>query len=226
MINYLIVVAGGTGTRMQGLIPKQFLELSGKPVIVQTLRRFIEFDPGIRVVVVMHPEYVQYWNDLLGTMDFHIPHQVVAGGEERFHSVKEGIRALGEADGVVGIHDAVRPLVSLRTIRNAYEAAAQSGAAIPVVSMNESIREVSTSGSMAVNRVAFRMVQTPQCFRLDLLRYAYEQSYKPEFTDDASVVEAAGHAIQLVEGNRENIKLTTPTDLIVAQALLDSDLLS
>lgn len=219
-MNHAIIVAGGTGTRMQQHLPKQFLELHGKPVLAHTLRLFHQFDPTIRIVVVMHHDFVNYWNDLRETLDLGIAHTVVPGGRERFHSVMAGLETITDTEGVVGIHDAVRPLVSQQTVRNCYEAAAVSGAAIPVVTVHESLRQVTGSISVALNRSVFRMVQTPQCFRLSVIRHAFHQDYRPEFTDDASVVEAAGHDIQLVEGNRENIKITTPEDLVIAEALI------
>jgi len=225
MANHLIIVAGGTGTRMQGHVPKQFLELNGEPVLVHTLRSFMLFDERMNVVVVMHPNFVDYWKELAETLGFNLPHQVVSGGEERFHSVLAGLKAITDQEGVVGIHDAVRPLVSQRTIRNAYEMAATTGAAIPVVGLQESLREVKGESNTAVNRSAFRLVQTPQCFRMEVLRNAFNQAYRAEFTDDASVVESAGYPIQLVEGNRENIKLTTPGDMIMARGLLNADVL-
>jgi len=222
MANHLILVAGGTGTRMMQALPKQFLGLLGEPVMVHTLRQFRSYDSALDIVVVMHPDYIGYWNDLRETLRLDIPHRVVAGGEERFHSVKAGLHALGTHEGVVGIHDAVRPLVSISTIRHAYEAARVSGAAIPVIPVVESLRQIHGLSSVALNRSAYRLVQTPQCFSLSLLLEAFEQDYRAEFTDDAAVAEAAGHSIQLVEGNRENIKLTTPEDLIMAEALLRS----
>jgi 2-C-methyl-D-erythritol 4-phosphate cytidylyltransferase len=220
--NHLILVAGGTGTRMMQHLPKQFLQLLGEPVIVHTLRQFRRFDPHMNIVVVMHPDYVEYWNHLRETLGLDIPHTAVPGGRERFHSVKAGLDSIADLQGIVGIHDAVRPLASIATIRNAYDAAASGGAAVPVIPVNESLRQMTGATSMALNRSLFRLVQTPQCFSIALLKEAFQQEYIPEFTDDASVMEAAGHNIQLVEGNRENIKLTTPEDLIMAEALIRS----
>lgn len=220
--NHLILVAGGTGTRMMQHLPKQFLQLLGEPVMVHTLRQFMRFDPKMNIVVVMHPEYVEYWIHLRETLGLDIPHTIVPGGRERFHSVKAGLDSISDMHGIVGIHDAVRPLASIATIRNAYEAAAISGATVPVIPVNESLRQITGVTSVALNRSLFRLVQTPQCFSISKLKEAFQQEYIPEFTDDASVMEAAGHHIQLVEGNRENIKLTTPEDLVMAEALIRS----
>jgi 2-C-methyl-D-erythritol 4-phosphate cytidylyltransferase len=220
MNHHLILVAGGTGTRMQQTLPKQFLPLADEPVMAHTLRVFHRFDPSLDVVVVMHSDYIGYWKELCAQLNFPVAHRVVPGGRERFHSVKAGLDAIEGDTGVVGIHDAVRPLVSEETIRRAYDAARESGAAVPVVPVHESLRAVHGEVSEAVDRSSYRLVQTPQCFRLEVLRDAFRQEYQPHFTDDASVAEAAGHRIALTAGNRENIKLTTPEDLIMAEALL------
>lgn len=216
----VILVAGGTGSRMQHRLPKQFLELRGEPVLVHTLRLFHRFDPGMEIVVVMHQDYTTYWTDLCGMIGMDITHTVVAGGQERFHSVKAGLARLGPEAELIGVHDAVRPLAAQDTVGRCYDAASLHGAAIPVVPVQDSLRTVDDGRSKAQDRSRFRLVQTPQCFRREILLPAYEVPWNPSFTDDASVVEAAGHSIHLVEGNAENIKLTSPADLIVAEAFL------
>jgi 2-C-methyl-D-erythritol 4-phosphate cytidylyltransferase len=216
MRNAVILVAGGTGTRMESHVPKQFLELNGQPILQRTLEKFHAFDPNMFIVVVMHSHYINYWKDLCRTLNLTIPHEVVTGGEERFHSVKNGLAVVPSDVAVVGVHDAVRPLVSDQTLQHCYGAAREKGNAVPVVPLSDSIREISQGKSKHVNRANYQLVQTPQCFSRSLLLEAYRQTYTPSFTDDASVVEAAGHAIHLVQGNMENIKITTPTDLLFA----------
>lgn len=216
----LILVAGGTGTRMRSSIPKQFLELNGKPLIFHTLNQFLAVYPELEVVLVMHPNYVNFWHEQCQKHGFTHPVKVVDGGAERFHSVKNGLDEIEAEHGVVAVHDAVRPFPSKECIERCFTMAEEQGAAIPVVTLVDSIRKVHGSSSIAEDRADFRLVQTPQCFSVTLLREAYHQQYKDEFTDDASVVEAFGHKIQLVEGNRENVKITTPDDLIFAQAWL------
>jgi 2-C-methyl-D-erythritol 4-phosphate cytidylyltransferase len=219
-MNSVIIVAGGTGSRMKAEGPKQFALLHDKPVIVYAIEKFLQFDPKIEIVIAVRPEYVLELEAIL--KKFNLPRvQLANGGETRFHSVKNGLEKLSSAATLVAVHDAARPLVSLQTIQNTFSAAQKSGAAIPVLEVNESLREVDTLGSRAVNRKDYRIVQTPQCFRKPLLLDAYDQNYAPEFTDDATVAEAAGHKIQLVEGNRENIKITYPHDLAVATVLLN-----
>jgi 2-C-methyl-D-erythritol 4-phosphate cytidylyltransferase len=215
----VIIVAGGSGSRMNAAIPKQFLLLNGKPVLIHTLEKFALFDSSMQVVLVLPENEFERWEAMkreFGNGGFDV--QLAAGGTSRFYSVKNGL-ALVTAD-VVGIHDAVRPLVSIETIALAFGAAVSQGSGIPVVPLTDSIRRVEGDTSIAVSREDFRLVQTPQCFRTDLLKNAYQQAFLPHFTDDASVVEANGIAITLTEGNKENIKLTTPSDMVVAEALM------
>lgn len=216
----LILVAGGTGTRMRTSVPKQFLKLNGKPLIFHTLEQFLSVYPELEIVLVMHPNYVDFWHEQCKEHDFKHPVAVVDGGAERFHSVKNGLDAVTAEEGVVAVHDAVRPFPSKECIERCFTMAEEQGAAIPVVTLVDSIRKVHGTSSIAEDRSDFRLVQTPQCFGLSLLREAYHQPYKDEFTDDASVVEAFGYKIQLVEGNRENVKMTTPDDLVFAEAWL------
>lgn len=216
----VIIVAAGTGSRMKTEGPKQFALLHDKPVIVYAIEKFLQFDPQIEIVVALRPEYTLEFEAIL--RKFNLPEVVLApGGETRFHSVKNAVEKVSAEAQVVAVHDAARPLVSLPTIQNAFSAAQKSGAAIPVIDVSESLREVDSLGSRAVNRKDYRIVQTPQCFKKEMLLAAYRQNYSPEFTDDATVVESAGNKIQLVEGNKENIKITYAHDLALAAALLN-----
>ena len=223
-MDYLILVAGGQGLRMGGEVPKQFMLLGGRPIVMRTIDRFVEAMPELRIVLVLHPDYVEMWRRLCSEHDFRTDCTIVEGGSERYHSVKNGLAAIStaSADDTVAVHDAVRPLVSVEVIRQAFAAARQSGAVVPALPSVESVRLVDGSGrSVAVNRNNVMLVQTPQVFSLSLLREAYSQPYRETFTDDASVVEALGHAIQIVPGNSENIKITTPDDLRWAEHTID-----
>lgn len=221
MDKYIIIVAGGKGLRMGGDIPKQFLPIGGKPVLMRTIDSFVAYDDSMHVIVVLPIDQQDYWKDLCKQYSFTTPHQIANGGETRFHSVKNGL-ALVPDNGkcVVGVHDGVRPFASKETIGAAYETAAEKGTAIPVTDCVDSIRQVTENGNKAEDRSRFKLVQTPQVFKADLLHTAYKQDFTPMFTDDASVVEFAGHSVTLTKGNRENIKITTPFDLIVAEALI------
>lgn len=221
-MNYIIVVAGGKGLRMGGDIPKQFLPVGGEPVLMRTLRVFHEADEDMRIILVLPADQQEYWQQLCREYHFTLSHQVATGGETRFHSVQNGLALVPvDADGVVGVHDGVRPFVSVEVIRRCYEGARQHGAVVPVVPVVETVRQLLPEGdSLTVDRNQYRLVQTPQTFRIPLLKEAFQQPYQPAFTDDASVVEALGYRIALVEGNRENIKLTTPSDIRFAESLL------
>lgn len=221
MKKYVIVVAGGKGLRMGGEIPKQFIPVKGKPVLMRTLETFYACDPNIELIVVLPVEQRSYWEHLCAEYGFTLSHRIAAGGETRFHSVKNGL-ALVEEDGVVGVHDGVRPFVSGEVIADCYAQAATLQAVVPVTDVVETVRHLlSEGGSETVSRNDYKLVQTPQVFTVELLKRAYAQDYKPFFTDDASVVEALGQPVHLVSGNRENIKLTTPFDLKVAESLID-----
>jgi 2-C-methyl-D-erythritol 4-phosphate cytidylyltransferase len=217
---YAIIVAGGMGSRMGSALPKQFLNIAGRPILMHTLEAFYKYNPSIHLVVVMHPDYTIFWTDLVRSSGFSIPHEVVEGGEERFYSVKNGLNFIGNKAGVVGIHDAVRPLVSLETLRKCYSEAASYGSAVPVVAVTDSLRVLENGKNLAVDRARFRIVQTPQCFRIAEIQEAFRQDFSKSFTDDASVWEWAGMNLHLVEGNRDNIKITTPEDLRMAEAIL------
>lgn len=215
-----LIVAGGKGLRMGSELPKQFLPIGGKPVLMHTLEAFRRFDPEIDLILVLPEEQQDYWKRLCDRHHFTLRHLIANGGETRFHSVRNGL-ALVSGGGLVGVHDGVRPFVSQEVIRRCYDRAATEKAVIPVVDVVETVRQVTESGSRTVNRDDYKLVQTPQVFDSDLLRRAYAQDFMPFFTDDASVVEAMGVPVYLVEGNRENIKLTTPFDLKIATALLE-----
>ena len=216
----ILIVAGGRGTRMGSPQPKQFLQLAGRPVLMHTLEAFDRWDASARLIVVLPEDQIDTWKRLCEAHVFGRIHHVVAGGETRFHSVRNGLDAVA-SDGLIAVHDGVRPLVAPSVIAACFAAAAEGGAAVPVVPVVESVREVDADGgSRPVDRARLRVVQTPQVFRADVLRAAYRLPYDPRFTDDASVVEASGVAVRLVPGNRENIKLTTPMDLLLAEQLM------
>lgn len=221
-MDYIIIVAGGKGLRMGGDIPKQFLPIKGKPVLMRTIERFHECSPQLRVILVLPREQQDYWHTLCRDHSFGIDHTVVDGGDTRFGSCRNGLAAIpDDEEGVVGIHDGVRPFVSADTVERCFARARQCGAAIPVLPVTDSLRRVSGDGksSHGVNRSEYRAVQTPQAFSIQVLKKAYRQPYQDSFTDDASVVEDMGVKVDMVEGNRENIKLTTPFDLKIAETL-------
>ena len=273
-MDYVIIVAGGKGLRMGSDIPKQFLPVGGRPVLMRTIERFREYSADLQIILVLPKAQQDYWRELCQQYQFPLPqkgkatgrralpgngagsgsYQLADGGETRFHSVLHGLALIpDEAQGVVGVHDGVRPFPSTDVISRCYETARQTGAAIPVVPVVETLRHIVSSepqdfgsshsgekvlkscsplqnpeghavscgnGSITVPRADYRLVQTPQTFDIQLLKTAYQQPYRDGFTDDASVVEALGHPIALVEGNRENIKLTTPYDLKIAEVLI------
>jgi 2-C-methyl-D-erythritol 4-phosphate cytidylyltransferase len=214
-----IIVAGGKGERMNADIPKQFLEIQGKPILMRTLDVFHKFDASMQLILVLPAFQIDFWENLCKKHNFTLPHQIVEGGNARFYSVKNGLETV-EVPALVAIHDGVRPLVSHQTISRCFEAAEKFDAAIPVVELIDSIRQLTKDGSQSVDRNAFKLVQTPQIFDAELLKKAYKQDFSPLFTDDASVVEAMGAKVELVEGNRENIKITTEFDLKIAETLI------
>lgn len=229
MKKYVLIVAGGRGLRMGGDLPKQFIPLGGKPVLMHTLAAFHRWDASAELVLVLPEEHQAYWKMLCKEIGCPVPHRIVNGGETRFHSVRNGLRCISECMGMdpemhehalVAVHDGVRPFVAPEVIGRCFKEAEVSEAAIPVVPVVDSLRECTGGSSHPVDRSRFRAVQTPQVFDADLLVDAYDQPYTEAFTDDASVVEAFGHRIVTVPGNPENIKITTPFDLIVAEALI------
>lgn len=209
-------------------IPKQFLPIGGKPVLMRTLERFREYAADLQIILVLPKAQQDYWKQLCKEYDFRIEYQLTDGGETRFHSVQNGLALVpDDAEGVVGVHDGVRPFPSVEVIRNCYETARTAKAVIPVIPIVETVRhlvsESNTQRSITVPRGDYRLVQTPQTFDIQLLKAANRQPYNDGFTDDASVVEAYGFDITLVEGNRENIKITTPFDMTIAEALLNNN---
>lgn len=216
---YLIIVAGGSGTRMKSAVPKQFIELQGKPVLMHTIQKFFTVFPDITIIVVLAKEHQLEWKALCEKHQFKILHTIADGGDTRYASVKSGLTHVPEAV-IVGIHDAARPFVSADTIRKAYEEAEIMGNASPAIPLSDSIRRVKGKENTAVNRADYVIIQTPQCFQSNLIKKAFEKAYHPEFTDDATVLEAYGEKIHLIEGNRENIKITTPEDLVIAEVLM------
>ncbi len=224
MHKYAIIVAGGKGERMGVDIPKQFIELEGKPILMHTLEKFKKADPTIEIILALPENQIDFWEELFSKYQLsNIPHQIVKGGKTRFHSVQNALKLVKE-EGIVAIHDGVRPLVSEETIKRCFVEAEKKGNAIPVVEVVESLRHVTKQDGInhSVARSCYRLVQTPQCFKSELILSAYKQQFDNSFTDDASVVEVLGKVINLVEGNRENIKITTQEDLVIASALLKS----
>jgi 2-C-methyl-D-erythritol 4-phosphate cytidylyltransferase len=219
MTRYAIIVAGGTGQRFGSQIPKQFVLLKGLPILMHTLRCFHNYDKNIQLIVTLPSDYFELWQSLCNEYKFVLTHKVIAGGVTRFHSVKNGLDCISE-NGLVAIHDAVRPLVNHDTLDRCFETAYRTGNAVPVMPVIDSIRVLKGDTSSQVNRDAYVLVQTPQVFDIQLLQTAYQQFYHSGFTDDASVLEQMGHKIILVEGNRENIKITNQMDMAVAEALL------
>ena len=226
-MDYIIIVAGGKGLRMGSDIPKQFLPIGGKPVLMRTLERFRAYSSALQIILVLPEAQQDYWRKLCEEYQFDVEYQLANGGQTRFHSVQNGLALVpDDAEGVVGVHDGVRPFPSIEVIRNCYETARTAKAVIPVIPVVETVRQLFSNGqrdlrtSKTVPRDEYRLVQTPQTFDIQLLKAANKQPYNDGFTDDASVVESYGYAITLVEGNRENIKITTPYDLKIAEILI------
>ena len=206
-MDYIIIVAGGKGLRMGSDIPKQFLPIGGKPVLMRTLERFRQYSPTLQIILVLPKAQQDYWQKLCKEYAFDIDYQLADGGETRFHSVQNGLAKIPDnAQGVVGVHDGVRPFPSIDVIRNCYETAREKKAVIPVIPVVETVRHLKGDTSVTVPRNDYRLVQTPQTFDIQLLKAANRQPYNEGFTDDASIVETFGFNITLVEGNRENIK--------------------
>ena len=220
-MDYIIIVAGGKGLRMGTDIPKQFLPIGGKPVLMRTLERFREYSADIQIILVLPEAQQEYWHQLCKEYHFNVEYTLANGGQTRFHSVQNGLAKVpDDAQGVVGVHDGVRPFPSIEVIKNCYETARTKKAVIPVIPVVETVRHLEGEKSVTVPRGDYRLVQTPQTFDIQLLKSANRQPYNDGFTDDASVVESYGYEITLVEGNRENIKITTPYDLKIAEVLI------
>ena len=220
MKKHVIIVAGGVGKRMGTETPKQFLSLNGIPVLMHTIKAFYQYDKKIRIILVLPKEYLDEWSALCKQYSFNINHEVIVGGETRFLSVKNGLLHINETDCLIAIHDGVRPLVAEEVIKRSFDCAEEKGAAVPCIAVNDSLRILTEKYSKAIDRISVRAIQTPQCFRADLLKKAYEQEYEDYFTDDATVIESMGGKIYLIDGNIENIKITTPTDLQIAETLM------
>ena len=220
MEKYVIIVAGGSGKRMGGEVPKQFLLVAGKPVLMHTVEAFTRTSDGFRFILVLPEEHFSTWKSLCEQYNFTEPMQMVAGGKERFFSVKNALEYVPNG-ALVAVHDGVRPFVSEETINEAFKVAEKNGSAVPVIDEVDSLRRVSDGTSQAVNRAEYKRVQTPQVFQSTLLKTAYSQEFSSFFTDDASVVESISEKITLTNGNVENIKLTTPHELLLAEALVN-----
>jgi len=216
---YCIIVAGGSGRRMKSAIPKQFLLLEGKPLLMHTIERFHSFDNDIEIILVLPSEHHSLWRGLVREYSFEISHKIVSGGEERFHSVRAGLACVTE-ESLVAVHDGVRPLVSHDTIWRCFADAEEFGTAVPFIEPVDSVRIMSGDASRPCLRNEVRLIQTPQVFRSSLIFSAYDHDYDPSCTDDATVAEASGIKVHLTHGNKENIKITTPEDLTVAHALI------
>ena len=219
MTEYAIIVAGGKGTRIKSAVPKQFLPLLGKPILLHTLEAFHRYSPQVRIILVLPEDDFPRWQALAEQHGYNAPITLQRGGDTRFQSVRNGLDKI-EGDGLVAIHDGVRPLVSADIIGASYRLAAVHQSAVAAVRLKESIRMTDQDNTKAMDRSRFRLIQTPQTFQVHLIKQAYQIKEDASLTDDASVAERAGHIISLFEGSYENIKITTPEDLIVAEALL------
>ncbi|MFD0749992.1 2-C-methyl-D-erythritol 4-phosphate cytidylyltransferase [Mucilaginibacter calamicampi] len=218
--HYAIVVAGGSGTRMGTTIPKQFLSVNGLPILMHSLLAFYNSASKPQLILALHTDFHDYWKQLCSTHNFDIPHTLVSGGETRFHSVKAAFDIISDTNSIIAVHDAVRPLILSLLIDTAYQQAAESGNAIVAVKSRDSVRQLKGDTSVSLKRDEIYLVQTPQTFQYAQLKAAYLQAYNNAFTDDASVVESAGFKIHLVEGDHQNIKITFPEDIAIAELIL------
>jgi len=223
MHRYIIIVAGGSGKRIGGATPKQFIRIKDKPILIHTIKAFKNNIPESEIILVLPQDQIDTWKNICDDYGFKIQHSLIAGGQTRFHSVKNGLSKVTRKS-IVAVHDGVRPFVNKKTIEKCFEAAENYGAAIPVTEISESVRSVVSGYTRPIDRSNLRLVQTPQVFKSELIKEAYLQDYIPEFTDDASVVEKIGHEIKLVDGNPENIKITTPYDMWLAGLIAESKL--
>jgi 2-C-methyl-D-erythritol 4-phosphate cytidylyltransferase len=221
MKKYAIIVAGGKGLRMNAELPKQFIPVGGKPVLMWTIEAFYQYNKTIEVILVLPVSHQEYWETLCRQYNFELPYIIADGGESRFHSVRSGLEKIDDEEALVAVHDGVRPFAGKKTIADAFACAQKYDTAVPVIELTDSVRKVDESGNRAVDRDSLKLVQTPQVFKSTVLKNAYCQPYCPEFTDDASVVEKTGLQIMLTEGNKENIKITTPFDLKIAEILVN-----
>ncbi len=222
MNNYAIIVAGGSGSRMGSSVPKQFLLLNGLPVLMHTINAFYNCLSQIYIVVVLPADSHQYWDELCTTHNFTVPHELVSGGETRFHSVKNGLGSINDDDAIIAVHDAVRPLITCEIIDESYDCAAKYGNAIVAIKSRDSVRQIKDNRSISLVRDEIYLIQTPQTFQAAQLKQAYQLPYNDNFTDDASVVEQTGVNINLIGGSYQNIKITFPEDIAIAEFLLKS----
>jgi len=219
--NFIIIVAGGIGSRVNNELPKQFIKLNEKEIIIHTIQKFLDFDPAIKIIIAVHENFIGLLEQIL--KHHQIKNVIITkGGETRFQSVKNSLTLITDLNSIIGIHDAARPLVSLQTIKTCYQTAVQKGNATPAVTITETIREDINGNNRSANRNNYKIIQTPQCFIAKEIKNAFELPFSENFTDDASVLEASGIKINLVEGNVENIKITYSRDLIIAKALLSN----
>jgi 2-C-methyl-D-erythritol 4-phosphate cytidylyltransferase len=218
----VIITAGGIGKRMGSELPKQFLVLGGKPVLVHTLELFFKYDPNIEIILTLPNEWRGYWETVIDKYFCRVPHIIVNGGEERYHSIQNALKQC--SGSFIAVHDGVRPFVSFETLERCFSALNQHEAVVPVLKLKESIRQTNENSTNAVDRSNYRLVHTPQCFHVDVLRQAYQQDYHDKVTDDACLVEELGYTIHLVESNEENIKLTTQFDLLIAETIVQKSM--
>ena len=221
MNKYVIIAAGGIGARMKSHVPKQYLSVNDVPIIIHTINKFQLAIPGIKIIVVLPSDRINSWEEFCNEHKFVFHHQICAGGETRFHSIKKGLELIN-GNAIVAIHDAVRPLVTVALIQEVFKHTESNGNAVPAIKMDQSIRVIDHGISKAVDRSIYRIIQTPQCFRVDELKKAYEQNYVDSFTDDAIVVEESGTKINLIEGDINNLKITTQQDMLIAETLISS----
>lgn len=220
MNRYAVIVAGGSGSRMGSETPKQFLPIGNAPILMHTIKRFFTSNELVNIILVLPLEQIDRWHQLCEKYSFSIPHLIVPGGKNRFQSVRNGLNSIGVNEGLVAIHDGVRPFISKRIIEETFAVAEKTGNAIAAVALKDSIRLIDKKGNKTVAREDYRIIQTPQTFKISQIRDAFHKAENDQFTDDASVAEAAGYTIELVEGSYENIKITTPEDLAMAEAIL------
>lgn len=219
---YAIIVGGGSGSRMKSNIPKQFMLLKGKPVLMHTIEAFHSSKFNPEIIVVLNADFHQYWKDLCREYHFTSSHQLVSGGSHRFHSVSNGLKFVN-AHSIIAIHDAVRPCISKNLVELSYKHAEEFGNAVVAIKSRDSVRLKSLYGSINIKREDIYLIQTPQVFRSEILNTAYQQEFRDEFTDDAAVVERSGVQIRLIEGDPKNIKITYPEDIRIAEVYLDSE---
>jgi 2-C-methyl-D-erythritol 4-phosphate cytidylyltransferase len=219
MNKFVIIAAGGVGLRMKTDKLKQFIVLAGKPILMHTIQVFYNYDKSIKIILALPSDHIKNWMNLCNKFKFEIKFTVAEGGRTRFHSVKNALELVDD-EGYIAIHDAVRPFVSQNTISRCFDSAILKENAVPVIDINETTRIIGENYNKSIDRRKIKLVQTPQVFKCEDIKKAYEQNYKPDFTDDASVMESCGHKINLVEGNIENIKITRPFDIIIAETLI------